>query len=140
MDRISRAANFALLSSFVLLLGAQQPSDPQSQREGSQPRQWTGRLVDADTRNCNPVLLGNAKSCPVSVVTTTFGLLLQDGRYMKFDEGGNAKAIDALKKSRKASRAAFDFWRTGKAGPNARATVAASLTGDTLNVDSVRIE
>ena len=46
--------------------------------------------------------------------TKTFGLMLADGKFVKFDEGGNTKAIDALRKSTKASKIIFNYWRTGK--------------------------
>jgi hypothetical protein len=96
--------------------------------------------MDAEKKNCNPVLLGTGETCPVSVTTTSFGLILPEGKYVKFDEGGDPKAIDALKKSRRGSTAAFNYWRSGKPGPDIRATVSGSLTADTLNVESIRIE
>ncbi|MCU1257398.1 MAG: hypothetical protein JWO80_283, partial [Bryobacterales bacterium] len=55
-------------------------------------------------------------------------------------EGGNSKAADALRTSKKGSRIAIEYWRTGKTSAAVKAQVTGSLTGDTLNVNSIRIE
>src|SRR4030095_13618393 len=70
-----------------LAFGQRPPSKQEAKpyppsRESSQPRSWTGKLMDAEKKNCNPVLLGSGESCPVSVTTTSFGLVLPEGKYV----------------------------------------------------------
>lgn len=112
-----------------------------SQSSGFQ--RWdNAQLVDVGRTNCG-VESARASvqgTCPVSVQTANFGIVMADGKLAKFDEGGNTKAMDALKKSKKASKAVTDFWRTGKTNVAVRADVSGTLTSDTLNVESVRIQ
>lgn len=72
--------------------------------------------------------------------TTNFGLTLPDGKLVKFDEGGNAKAVDALRKSRKGSKIVFNYWKSGKMSAVVKARVTGTLTSDTLNVDTISID
>jgi hypothetical protein len=112
------------------------------QVEGSQPRLWNGNLLDADKAACSVEVAGAVPkgACPVSVRTTEFALMLPDGRLLKFDEGGNQKAVDALKKSRSGSKAVFDYWKSGKTSKQISARAMGTLTSDVLNVESVRID
>ena len=77
--------------------------------------------------------------CPVSVTTKEFGISQADGTFLKFDEGGNQKAIDALKKSVKGSQTVIVYWKTGKTSTPVKAQVTGGLTGDTLNVSTIKI-
>jgi hypothetical protein len=79
-------------------------------------------------------------TCPVSICTSNFGIRLPDGKFYKFDEGSNPKALNALRKSRKASKSVFNYWQTGKMANPVTAHVTGTLTGDTLNVDSIKID
>ncbi len=125
------------------LLWAEQKSNPKTQPSGSQVQSWQGTLVDALKTNCS-VEVARARagenSCPANVRTSEFGLLLADGKFVKFDEGGNAKAAEALKKSRKGSKAVISYWKSGKASVSVIARVTGTLTSDTLNLDSIRID
>jgi hypothetical protein len=47
--------------------------------------------------------------------------------------------MDALKKSKKGSKVVMAFWKSGKSSQLVLATVAGTLTGDTLNVESIKI-
>lgn len=98
--------------------------------------------MDVGRSSCGVEASGAAPSglCPVSVATANFGFVTADGKMLKLDEGGNAKAMDALKKGKKASKALTDYWRTGKASRQLLATVTGTLTADTLNVDTIRVE
>jgi hypothetical protein len=49
-----------------------------------------------------------------------------DGKYIKFDEAGNAKALAALKDTAKKD--------------DLKATVSGTMDGDTLKVDSVKVD
>jgi hypothetical protein len=77
---------------------AQQSSGP-AQIVGSENRNWSGTLVDATRMDCGVEVEHAVKPgmCPVSMCTKTFGLMLADGKFVKFDEGGNTKAVDALR-------------------------------------------
>ena len=124
-----------------LLLSVAQGQNPQ-QVEGSQPRLWNGNLADADKTACSVEVAGAVQkgACPVSVQTTEFALVLSDGRLLKLDEGGNQKAMEALKKSRDGSKAVFGYWKSGKISKQIRARAMGSLTSDVLNVESIRID
>ena len=66
--------------------------------------------------------------------------MLAEGKFVKFDEGGNTKAVDALRKSTKASKIVFNYWRTGKTAGAIKARVTGTLTSDILNVESVKTD
>jgi hypothetical protein len=113
---------------------------PQTTESGVQA--WSGALIDATRTDCGPEVSHAvaAGTCPVSMRTKDFGLKLRDGKFVKLDEGGNAKALDALRRSRKASKIVFEYWKSGKASQVVKAQVTGTLTSDTLNVDSIKIE
>jgi hypothetical protein len=122
------------------VLGPPQPATPQT--VGSESRTFSGILVDAVNTNCGiEVERAAAKgTCPASFRTTNFGLALAMGKQLKFDEAGNAKVIQALRSSKKGAKALFDYWRTGKATTTVRARAVGTLTSDTLNLESIRID
>ena len=69
-----------------------------------------------------------AKQCPASSSTTTFGLVLSDGKFVKLDDQGNTKASEAIKNT---------AMKEGKA-PKAQAK--GTLEGDTIRVADIRIK
>ena len=114
-----------------------------SSPQGSQAQKWDDRpLVDTGRSNCGVETARAAPRgmCPVSVGTTTFGMLMTDGTVARFDDGGNAKAMEALRRSKKGSKAVVGFWKSGKIATEVRADIMGTLTGDTLNVESVRVK
>jgi hypothetical protein len=113
-----------------------------TQTVGSEIRSWTGGLVDAARTGCGPEVRAAVpgEGCAVNVCTTDFGLVLPEGKFVKFDVGGNAKARDAVKRGRKARSAVFAYWKTGKATARIVARVKGSLTSDTLNVESIEVD
>jgi hypothetical protein len=121
---------------------AQPPTNAPMQNVDSETHTWTGTLVDATRINCGPEVerAAPAGACPVSVRTTNFGIILSDGKSLRFDEGGNAKAVDALRKSRKGSKSVFNYWKTGKTSNVVKARVTGTLTSDTLNVEAIKID
>jgi hypothetical protein len=127
---------------FSAVVAAQPPTNAQAQNVGSETRAWTATLVDATRTNCGAEVerAAPAGSCPVSMRTTSFGIILPDGKSLRFDEGGNAKAVDALRKSRKGSKSVFDYWKTGKTSNVVKARVTGTLTSDTLNVETIKID
>ena len=134
-----KALTIAVLS--FAAFGQRQPSAP-SGTTSSETRAWAGALVDATRTNCGPEVERAAAQggCPVSMRTTNFALTLPDGKLVKFDEGGNTKTVDALRKSRKASKIVFNYWKTGKMSAAVKARVTGTLTGDTLNVETINID
>lgn len=113
----------------------------QPQTAGSESRTFVGVLVDSANSTCGTeVAKAVARGCPASFRTTNFGLEMAAGKLVKFDEAGNAKVIDALKRSKKGGKALFDYWRTGKAAVILRAKAVGALTSDTLNLESIRID
>ena len=133
----------ALLFFIVSLSAVAQPrSTTKAETVGSETHTWNGMLVDATRTNCGPaaeraVISGG---CPVSMQTANFALRLGDGKVLKFDEGGNTKAMDALRKSRHGSKTVIDYWKTGKVSKATKARVIGALTGDTLNVETIKVE
>jgi hypothetical protein len=66
------------------------------------------------------------RSCALQCSKGGYGVITADGKFLKFDEGGNAKALEALKKSDKKD--------------HLRATVEGTLSGDVITVASLSIE
>ncbi len=65
--------------------------------------------------------------CPVSGATTAFGLATSDGKYYKFDEGGNGLAGKEMQKA-------------GAKTGDVMASVSGTLDGDTIKVQSIQIQ
>jgi hypothetical protein len=64
--------------------------------------------------------------CALQCQKGGYGLLTSDGAYLKFDEGGNKKAVAALKETKKAD--------------HLRATVVGERKGDQVQVESITIQ
>ena len=134
---------FALSCVFAAAGFPQQTSTAtKGQTVESETRTWTGTLIDVRRNDCGPEVKRSLPSgaCPVSMSTKNFGLLLPDGNSLMFDEGGNAKAVDALRRSRKGSKVLFNYWKTGKAAGVVTARVTGTQTSDTLNVESLKVD
>ena len=56
---------------------------------------WNGTLVDVMCKNQD--LAGHTTKCAINCSKSGYGLVLADGKFVKFDEAGNAKALAALK-------------------------------------------
>lgn len=112
------------------------------QLTGSVTQTFSGTLFDTMKASCSVEVTGSSTpgTCPVSVCTASFGIRLRDGKLYKLDEGGNQKAASALRKSRNGSSLAYSYWKTGKASRPVMARATGTLTGDTLNVDSIDIQ
>ena len=73
-----------------------------------------------DTPDAHP------KSCLMSCAASGFGILTSTGDYLKFDDAGNQKAQAALKQTDKKD--------------HLRVTVDGDREGDTIKVESVRVD
>ncbi len=85
---------------------------------------WNGTLVDVMCKNQD--LAGHTTKCAIRCSKSGYGLVLADGKFMKFDEAGNAKALSALKATSKEK--------------DLKAKVSGTLDGDTVQVESVALE
>jgi hypothetical protein len=85
---------------------------------------WTGTLVDVMCKGKD--LSSHPAKCAVSCAKSGYGLVLSDGKFVKFDEGGNAKALAALKSTDKEK--------------DLKAKVSGSLDGDMVRVSSIDLQ
>lgn len=85
--------------------------------------QWSGTVVDVACKGKD--LAGHTKQCALSCSKSGYGLVTADGRFVKFDESGNAQALEALKASKK--------------DKDLKATVTGSMDGETIKVESIQI-
>lgn len=85
---------------------------------------WTGTVVDVMCKSKN--LAGHTAKCAVSCANGGYGLVLLDGKFVKFNETGNAKALSALKATSKEK--------------DLKAKVSGSLDNDVINVESIEIQ
>lgn len=66
------------------------------------------------------------RSCALQCAKGGYGLIAADGTYLRFDEEGNKKALEALKKSEKKD--------------HLRATVEGTRKGDVITVESITLD
>ncbi len=66
------------------------------------------------------------RSCALQCAKGGYGLITADGKFLRFDEAGNEKALAALQKSEK--------------NDHLRATVTGTLSGDVITVSAITIE
>jgi len=85
---------------------------------------WTGTLVDVMCKGKD--LSSHTTKCAVGCAKSGYGLVLSDGKFVKFDEGGNAKALAALKSTSKEK--------------DLKAKVNGALDGDTVTVSSIELQ
>ena len=104
---------FLLLSAAASLLSA-----------GAFAETWTGTLVDVMCKGKD--LSSHTTKCAVGCAKSGYGLVLSDGKFVKFDEGGNAKALSALKSTSKEK--------------DLKAKVNGALDGDTVTVSSIELQ
>jgi hypothetical protein len=85
---------------------------------------WSGTLVDAMCKKQD--LASHTTKCAIGCAKSGYGLVMADGKFMKFDEAGNAKALAALKATSKEK--------------DLKAKVTGTLDGDTVQVESVELQ
>lgn len=85
---------------------------------------WNGTLVDVMCKGKD--LASHSKKCAIGCSKGGYGLVLSDGKFVKFDEAGNAKALEALKATQKEKEL--------------KATVSGTMDGDVIKVESVNID
>jgi len=85
---------------------------------------WNGTLVDVMCKGKD--LASHTRKCALGCAKSGFAVVLSDGRFLKLDEGGNAKALAALKSSEKEK--------------DLKVKVNGKLEGETIQVDSLAFE
>jgi hypothetical protein len=93
----------------------------------SQAAEWTGHLMDS---MCAPTMRDKAAShtaeCMKGCRDSGYGLVTQDGKYIKFNEAGNTKAVAELERSGKQE--------------NLLVKVAGELKGGVIQVESITMQ
>ncbi len=84
----------------------------------------TGTLVDVMCKDKD--IAGHTKQCALGCAKSGFGLVTSEGKFIKFDEAGNAKALAALKSTDKEK--------------DLKAKVEGSMDGDVLQVTLLEIQ
>src|SRR6476660_10573850 len=79
---------------------------------------FSGTVVDVMCRGKD--LAGHTRDCAVTCSKSGYGLVTADGKFVKFDEAGNARTLSALKKATK--------------DKDLKAKVSGTVEGDVLNV------
>jgi hypothetical protein len=90
---------------------------------------WSGTLVDATCAAGKKA----SSECTPTATTSSFALILADGKTAKLDAAGNSKAADALKNS-------ADRSKNPQEKKAITAKVTGSLSGDTIQVDTIDIQ
>lgn len=67
----------------------------------------------------------HTRACALQCSKSGYGIVTQDGSFLKFDQKGNDEALSALKNSAKKD--------------HLRVTVNGELSGDTIHVQSVKL-
>jgi hypothetical protein len=82
---------------------------------------WSGTIVDVMCKGKD--LANHTRECAVSCAKGGFGLVLPDGKFVKFDETGNARTLKLLKTSTKEK--------------DLKAKVTGTLQGEVIKVASI---
>ncbi len=85
---------------------------------------WSGTLVDVICKAKD--LASHTAKCGVACAKSGFGVVLADGKFVKFDESGNAKALAALKSTTKEK--------------DLKVKVIGELDGETVKVASIELQ
>src|ERR1700730_4225164 len=82
---------------------------------------FSGTVVDVMCRGKD--LAGHTRECALTCSKSGFGLVTADGKFLKFDEAGNARTLTALKKMTK--------------DKDLKAKVSGTVDGDSLKVEAI---
>ena len=111
--RVSHMKRFALFAATASLFPALALAES-----------WNGTLVDVMCTNKD--LASHTTKCAVSCAKSGYGLVLGDGKFVKLDEAGNAKALAVLRATSKEK--------------DLKAKVTGTLDGDTVQVSEIEIQ
>ncbi len=85
---------------------------------------YSGTLIDVMCKDKD--VAGHTKKCAIGCSKSGYGIVMSDGKFLKLDEAGNAKALAALKASSK--------------DKDLKAKVTGTAEGDVVKVESLEIE
>jgi hypothetical protein len=85
---------------------------------------WNGTVVDVMCKGRD--LANHTRDCALKCAKSGYGLVLPDGKFVKFDEMGNAKTLAALKASSKEK--------------DLKAKVTGTLSGEMVKVESIELQ
>ncbi len=85
---------------------------------------FSGTMVDVMCKGKD--LASHTRECALNCAKSGYGLVTADGKFLKFDEAGNAKALTTLKKSTKEK--------------DLKAKVTGTLAGDVLKVETIELQ
>jgi len=104
MDRMKRAVGLLMLSVAV-----------------ASAESFSGTVVDIMCRGKD--LASHTRECAVSCAKSGYGLVTAEGKFLKFDEAGNARTLAALRKLTKEN--------------DLKAKVTGTAKGDVLKVEAI---
>src|SRR5947207_4776728 len=84
----------------------------------------SGTVVDIMCRGKD--LAGHTRECAVACSRSGYGLVTADGKFLKFDEAGNARTLTALKKLTREK--------------DLKVKVSGTLNGDLLKVETIEFQ
>lgn len=84
---------------------------------------FSGTVVDVMCKGKD--LSSHTRSCAVDCAKSGFGLVQADGKFLKFDESGNARTLSMLKKSSKEK--------------DLKVKVTGTVDGDVIKVQAVEL-
>jgi hypothetical protein len=82
---------------------------------------FSGTVVDVMCKGKD--LSGHTRECAVTCAKSGYGLVTADGKFLKFDESGNARTLSSLKKLTREK--------------DLKAKVTGTMDGDVLKVQSI---
>jgi len=85
---------------------------------------FSGTVVDVMCRGKD--LAGHTRECALACSKSGYALVTADGKFLKFDEAGNARAFSQLKTLAKEK--------------DLKAKVSGTLSGDILKVESIEFQ
>lgn len=85
---------------------------------------WSGTIVDVMCKGRD--LSSHTRQCNINCAKGGYGLVLADGKFLKFNETGNAKALAMLKASTKEK--------------DIKAKVSGTLNGEVIRVEGIEIQ
>lgn len=86
--------------------------------------EFSGTVVDIMCRTKD--LASHTRECAISCAKSGYGLVTAEGKFLKFDESGNARTLSALKKSTQ--------------DKDLKVKVSGTLDGDVLKVQTIELQ
>ena len=106
---MKKFAVVAMVPFFAGFLAAQEPT--RTETTTTTTTTWNGTLVDegcrttrtketASNENRTETKTTTTTECPVTTTTTSFGLQTPDGKYVQFDNEGNTRIVEMVRKNK----------------------------------------